>query len=66
MLLTDTKLRSLKPSEKRQRVFDGDGMYLNVRLNGGKCWRFINTAIKGRIASQLHILFKHFGFVKKC
>ncbi|WP_246294777.1 tyrosine-type recombinase/integrase [Piscinibacter koreensis] len=40
MLLTDTKLRSLKPAEKPQRFFDGDGPYLEVRPNGGKWWRF--------------------------
>lgn len=40
MLLTDTKLRSLKPTEKPQRFFDGDGLYIEVRPNGGKWWRF--------------------------
>jgi integrase len=40
MPLTDTKLRSLRPTEKPQRVFDGDGLYIEVRPNGGKWWRF--------------------------
>jgi len=40
MLLTDTKLRSLKPTERPQRFFDGDGLYIEIRPNGGKWWRF--------------------------
>ena len=40
MPLTDTKLRSLRPTEKPHRVFDGDGLYIEVRPNGGKWWRF--------------------------
>ena len=40
MPLTDTKLRSLRPTERPQRVFDGDGLYIEVRPNGGKWWRF--------------------------
>ena len=40
MPLSDTKLRSLRPTEKPQRVFDGDGLYIEVRPNGGKWWRF--------------------------
>ena len=40
MLLTDTKLRALRPAEKPQRFFDGDGLYVEVRPNGGKWWRF--------------------------
>ena len=40
MPLTDTKLRSLRPTERPQRVFDGEGLYIEVRPNGGKWWRF--------------------------
>lgn len=40
MPLTDAKLRSFRPTEKPQRVFDGDGLYIEVRPNGGKWWRF--------------------------
>jgi len=40
MPLTDTKLRSLKPTEKPYRVFDGDGLYIEIRPQGGKWWRF--------------------------
>jgi integrase len=40
MGLTDAKLRSLKPPERPKRVFDGDGLYIELRPNGGKWWRF--------------------------
>ena len=40
MLLTDTKLRALKPQDRPQRFFDGDGLYIEVRPNGGRWWRF--------------------------
>ena len=36
MGLTDTKLRNLKPTERPQRFFDGDGLYIELRPNGGK------------------------------
>lgn len=38
--LTDTKVRSLAPSQKAQRHFDGGGLYLEVSPKGGKWWRF--------------------------
>ena len=40
MGLTDTKLRSLRATERPKRVFDGDGLYIELRPNGGKWWRF--------------------------
>ena len=40
MGLTDTKLRNLKAPERPQRLFDGDGLYIELRPNGGKWWRF--------------------------
>jgi len=40
MPLTDTLLRSLKPQERPKRIFDGDGLYIELRPNGGKWWRF--------------------------
>jgi integrase len=38
--LTDAKARNAKPGEKPVKLSDGDGMYLLVTPNGGKCWRF--------------------------
>lgn len=39
MPLTDVKARNAKPGEKQVKLSDGDGMYLLVTPNGGKCWR---------------------------
>lgn len=39
MPLTDTAIRTVKPSEKTQRLFDGGGLYLEISPKGGKWWR---------------------------
>lgn len=39
MPLTDTVVRSSKPTTKSQRLFDGGGLYLEVAPSGGKWWR---------------------------
>ena len=39
MALSDTEIRKIKPAEKRQRLFDGGGLYLEVAPTGGKLWR---------------------------
>lgn len=38
-MLTDTKIRSLKPAEKTYRVADAGGLYIEVSPKGGKVWR---------------------------
>lgn len=38
--LSDQKIRTVKPKEKPFKLFDGDGLYLEVRPNGSKWWRF--------------------------
>jgi len=38
-MLNDTLLRSLKPTEKAKKHFDGGGMYLLVTATGSKLWR---------------------------
>lgn len=38
-MLTDTTIRSAKPSEKPRRLFDGGGLYLEIAPSGGKWWR---------------------------
>ena len=47
MPLTDTAIRGLKPTDKQQRVSDGNGLYLLVTPNGKKNWRF-RYFIQGR------------------
>lgn len=39
-MLTEIKIRSLKPQAKTKRYFDGNGLYLEVRKNGSKYWRW--------------------------
>ncbi len=39
MPLTDTAIRAAKPSEKARKLFDGEGLYLEVAPSGGKWWR---------------------------
>jgi len=36
--LTDTQIRSTKPSEKEIKLFDGGGLFLLVTPSGGKLW----------------------------
>lgn len=38
--LTDSKIRGLKPEDKRYRINDGDGLYLEVLPTGTKVWRY--------------------------
>lgn len=39
-MLSDTKLRALKPKEKPYRVYDERGLYVQVSVTGAKLWRF--------------------------
>ena len=39
MPLTDTALRAAKPTEKTQKFFDGNGLYLLITPKGAKSWR---------------------------
>jgi len=39
MKLTDVKIRNAKPKSKQYKVFDGDGLFLQVMPNGSKYWR---------------------------
>jgi hypothetical protein len=39
MPLSDLTIRKAKPSAKPQRIYDRDGLYLEVTPSGGKLWR---------------------------
>lgn len=39
MPLTDAAIRAAKPSEKPRKLFDGEGLYLEIAPSGGKWWR---------------------------
>ena len=40
MALSDSSVRTLKPSEKPFKVYDRDGLFLLVNTNGSKLWRW--------------------------
>ena len=37
--LTDAKIRTIRPTEKPQKLFDGGGLFLLITPTGGKLWR---------------------------
>lgn len=39
-MLTDVKVRAVKPGEKAQKLYDEQGLYLFVSKSGAKLWRF--------------------------
>ncbi|ENW78431.1 hypothetical protein F909_04121 [Acinetobacter sp. ANC 3929] len=42
-MLSDTKIKSLKPTEKMYRVLDAERLYIEVRPSGKKVWRLKYT-----------------------
>ena len=57
MLLTDTKLRNLKPQDKLFKVNDRDGLYVAVTKAGSISFRY-NYSINGR---QETLTFGRYG-----
>lgn len=39
-VLSDARIRALKPKEKPYKQADFDGLYLLIKPNGSKLWRF--------------------------
>lgn len=39
MALTDTKVKSAKPTEKDYKLYDERGLFILVKANGSKYWR---------------------------
>jgi hypothetical protein len=54
MSLTDTAIKKAKPADKPLRLFDGDGLYLEVSPGGGKWWRF-KYRFGGKEKREAHI-----------
>jgi integrase len=46
-MLTDSQIRSEKPSDRPRKLFDSRGLYLRLMPNGGRYWRF-NYSFNGR------------------
>ncbi len=40
MALTDTKIRNAKPGERLRKLYDGEGLYLEITPSGSRRWRF--------------------------
>jgi integrase len=40
MKLTETQIKKIKPQDTPKRYFDGGGLYLEVRPNGSRYWRY--------------------------
>lgn len=40
MSLTDTQIKNAKPQSKTYRVSDGAGLFIEIRPNGSKLWRY--------------------------
>lgn len=40
MALTDTKVKTARPAEKDYKIYDEKGLFLLVKINGSKYWRF--------------------------
>jgi hypothetical protein len=47
MSLTDTAIRGVKPTDKAQKLFDGNGLFLFVAPSGTKSWR-VKYRFQGR------------------
>ena len=47
MPLTDTAIRGVKPTDKPQKLFDGNGLFLFVAPSGTKSWR-VKYRVQGR------------------
>ncbi len=47
-LLTDVAIRNARPQDKDVRLNDGSGLYLLIKPNGAKWWRFDYTISKKR------------------
>jgi integrase len=54
-LLTDVTIRNTKPTDKDQRLNDGKGLYLLIKPNGAKWWRFDYTITKTRKTLSLGV-----------
>ncbi|MBK8813998.1 MAG: integrase arm-type DNA-binding domain-containing protein [Methylococcaceae bacterium] len=54
-LLVDVTLRNAKPDSKDKRLNDGDGLYLLVKPNGSKWWRFDYTIERKRKTLSLGV-----------
>ena len=55
--LSDLRCRSAKPRERDYKLFDGDGLFLLVKANGTKSWRFRYTKPTDREGLTAFVFF---------
>lgn len=51
-MLTDTQCRTAKPKEKPYKLSDGKGLYLEIKPNGVKAWRYRFELRVGDVAKE--------------
>ncbi len=51
-MLTDTQCRTAKPKEKPYKLSDGKGLYLEIKPNGVKAWRYRFELREGDVAKE--------------
>ena len=51
-MLTDTQCRTTKPKEKPYKLSDGKGLYLEIKPNGVKAWRYRFELREGDVAKE--------------
>ena len=51
-MLTDTQCRTAKPKEKPYKLPDGKGLYLEIKPNGVKAWRYRFELHEGDVAKE--------------
>jgi len=51
-MLTDTQCRTAKPKDKAYKLSDGKGLYLEIKPNGVKAWRYRFELREGDVAKE--------------
>jgi len=51
-MLTDTQCRTAKPKDKPYKLSDGKGLYLEIKTNGVKAWRYRFELREGDVAKE--------------
>ena len=51
-MLTDTQCRTAKPKDKPYKVSDGKGLYLEIKPNGVKAWRYRFELREGDVTKE--------------
>lgn len=51
-MLTDTQCRTAKPKTKPYKLTDGKGLYLEIKSNGVKAWRYRFELREGDVAKE--------------